>query len=63
MELLNVLLSFGGSLLLLATVLWLLATAYLYLERRKYAHIPSPKMPRYVYVHTHDTYNNNYDGF
>ena len=50
MELLNVLLSFCGSLLLLATVLWLLATAYLYLERRKCTHIPSPKMSRYLHA-------------
>ena len=39
---------FGGSLILLAVVLWLLVTAYFYLLHRRYAHIPSPKMPRYL---------------
>lgn len=47
MALLSVLLYLGGSLLLLVIVLWLSATVYLYIVRRKYAHIPSPKMSRY----------------
>lgn len=38
---------FGGSLILLTLVLWLVVTAYFYLLHRRYAHIPSPKMPRY----------------
>ena len=42
---------FGGGVLLLATVLWLLATVYLYLAHRKYAHIPSPPIPRYVWAY------------
>ena len=49
MALLSVLLYLGGSLLLLMIVLWLSATAYLYIVRRKYAHIPSPKMSRYQF--------------
>ena len=47
MALLSVLLYLGGSLLLLVIILWLSATVYLYIVRRKYAHIPSPKMSRY----------------
>ena len=46
--------------LLLATVLWLLATVYLSLVHRKYAHIPRPAMPRYFFFYLkpeieHDT--------
>ena len=40
---------FGGGVLLLATVLWLSATVYLYLVHRRYDHIPRPPMPRYVF--------------
>ena len=36
----------GGALFLLLFVLWLSVTVYLYLLHRRYAHIPSPKMPR-----------------
>ena len=39
----------GGAVLLLATVLWLLATVYLSLIHRKYAHIPRPEMSRYFF--------------
>ena len=39
---------FSGLLVLLAFVLWLLATVYFCLVHRRYAHIPSPKMPRYL---------------
>ena len=44
----NAVFYFGGGVLLLATVLWLLATVYLYLLHVKYAHIPRPPMPRYM---------------
>ena len=37
----------GGSLFLLVFAAWLAVTVYLYLLHRRYAHIPSPKMPRY----------------
>ena len=36
----------------LVACLWLLATAYLYLVHKRFAHIPRPKMPRYD-VHCH----------
>ena len=35
-----------GALFLLLIVAWLAVTVYLYLVHRRYAHIPSPKMPR-----------------
>ena len=41
---------FGGGVLILATVLWLSATVYLYLVHRRYDHIPRPPMPRYVLI-------------
>ena len=43
---LNAVFYLGGGVLLLATVLWLIATVYLYVLHRKYAHIPRPPMPR-----------------
>ena len=46
MVLLNVFFYNVGAVLLLATALWLLATVYIYLARRKYAHIPRPAIPR-----------------
>jgi len=36
-----------GALFLLLFVAWLAVTVYLYLVHRRYAHIPSPKMPRW----------------
>ena len=36
----------GGALFLLLFALWLAVTVYIYLLHRRYAHIPSPKMPR-----------------
>ena len=40
----------GGALFLLLFVLWFSVTVYLYLLHRRYAHIPSPKMPRYIAI-------------
>ena len=40
----------GGALFLLLFVLWLSVTVYLYLLHKRYAHIPSPKMPRYIAI-------------
>ena len=37
----------GGLLFLLVFAAWLAVTVYLYLLHWRYAHIPSPKMPRY----------------
>ena len=41
-----VLLYAAGSLFFLLFVAWLAVTVYIYLVHRRYAHIPSPKMPR-----------------
>ena len=43
----------GGSLVLLVFAAWLAVTVYLYLLHRRYAHIPSPKMPRYFKVYSY----------
>jgi len=37
----------GGALFLLVFLVWLTFTVYLYLLHRRYAHLPSPKMPRW----------------
>lgn len=42
----------GGSLILLALILWLSVTLYLYILHRRYAHIPSPTMPRYYAINS-----------
>ena len=44
------LLYFAGYVGLFVLSLWLILTLYLYLLHRKYAHIPSPRMNRYVYA-------------
>ena len=36
--------------LLLVVSAWLALTLYIVWKRRKYAHIPSPKLPRYIAV-------------
>ena len=42
----TVVLCTGGALFFLLFALWLAVTVYLYLQHRRYAHIPSPRMPR-----------------
>lgn len=46
----TLLLYVGGVLFLLLFAAWLTITVYIYLQHRKYAHIPSPKMPRFSIV-------------